>query len=153
MRLRLPHLECKRKFVDIADSWRDTVGVAKRPELKLAFDAIIDAIESGVPLPFWAYRKGIEDTPDELLQADGFMHLHLGNQNSNELLYLIQYADSVTLLEINLHIHFETQPVGILLKRFHETSVASAESKIAAQVAKHLATAKAVVRRGILPRK
>lgn len=40
------------------------------------------------------------------------MHLHLGGKDSDVILFLIQYADRVVLLETNTHVHFRTQPAG-----------------------------------------
>lgn len=40
------------------------------------------------------------------------MHVHLGSKDSDVLVFLIQYADRVVLLETNTHVHFRTQPAG-----------------------------------------
>jgi hypothetical protein len=40
------------------------------------------------------------------------MHLHLGGNHSDVLVFLIQYANKVVLLETNTHVHFRTQPAG-----------------------------------------
>ena len=40
------------------------------------------------------------------------MHLHLGGKYSDTLVFLIQYADRVVLLETNTHMHFRTQLAG-----------------------------------------
>jgi hypothetical protein len=40
------------------------------------------------------------------------MHLHLGGKNSDVLVFLVQYADRIVLLESNTHVHFRTQPAG-----------------------------------------
>ncbi|WAJ29439.1 hypothetical protein [Antarcticirhabdus aurantiaca] len=153
MRLKLPRIQRRPKLVYIADSWRDTIGMAQRPDLLPFFDVIQDCIESGHELPRWAYRKGIGVTHDELLEEDGIMHLHLGSRDSNELLYLIQYADHVAYLEINNHLHFTTKPIGAVLRRFHAKAVDRVEARIAGEVADRLRTVKTSIAKGLLPKR
>ncbi|SES16326.1 hypothetical protein [Rhizobium sp. NFR03] len=61
------------------------------------------------------------------------MHLHLGSQSSNELLFLLQFDDHVTFLEINDHRHFQTDPPGTLLVRLHQAKVAAFHAELAEQ--------------------
>jgi len=96
LRLRLPRIEPRPKPVHIK-SFQDFAGVARRPDLQDELDDIIESIDRD---------------RDGLLEARGTMHLHLGGKNSDIVLFLIQYADQVVLLETNSHVHFRTQPAG-----------------------------------------
>ncbi|MBO9706797.1 MAG: hypothetical protein J7521_01180 [Caulobacter sp.] len=63
------------------------------------------------------------------------IHLHLGGQNSDVLLFLVQYPDRVVLLEINTHQHFATEPKGSLLRAVHERHLARIAQEITAELA------------------
>ena len=67
------------------------------------------------------------------------MHLHLGGQNSDELLFLVQYPERVVLLEINSHKHFATEPKGSLLDSLHERHLARIATEIAMDAASEAA--------------
>ena len=124
-----------------------------KPHLEDPFLDILMAIQDGTPLPSWAYRRDIDTTPDQLLEMHGIMHLHLGSQSSNELLFLLQFDDHVTLLEISTHKHFETDPPGILLIKLHEAKVAAlhaATAEARAEEASAKKAARTAAIRGIL---
>jgi hypothetical protein len=110
-RLRSPRIESSPKRVHLS-GWNDHAGIAKNPALRLEPDEIIESIERGEGLPEKYYRAGIDQDPDELLQQRGIMHLHLGGKDSSTLVFLIQYANAVVLLESNSHVHFRTTPKG-----------------------------------------
>lgn len=83
-------------------------------------DEIISQIAAGAGVSERFYRAGIDEDHDALLAQEGVIHLHLGGKNSDVLLFLVQYPDRVVLLEINTHKHFETDPIGTLLRSLHE---------------------------------
>lgn len=70
--------------------------------------AIREAILEGNSLPetFYRVHNGRSDT---LLMTLGIMHLHL-SPGSNELLFLVQYEDHVTFVEVNDHTPFSYDP-------------------------------------------
>ncbi|WP_210289003.1 hypothetical protein [Allorhizobium taibaishanense] len=132
-----------------------------KPKLEEYVLDVLDAIATGQPLPHWAYRRDIDTTPDEVLNRYGMMHLHLGSQGSNELLWVMQYEDRVIVLAIGNHNNFAGMPKGELLYRFHKAKVAElneayAREKLAAEALrdKPKITASATqVKAGLLPRK
>ncbi len=111
IRLRLPRIEAKPKRVRL-EGWRDHAEIGKDPGLRAQLDEIIESIGRGEGVPEEYYRAGIDQDRDELLQQRGIMHLHQGGRNSDTLLFLVQYADTVLLLESNSHVHFRTNPQG-----------------------------------------
>jgi hypothetical protein len=42
---------------------------------------------------------------------------------SDELLFAVEYADRVALLEVNTHKHFKTEPKGSVLLSLHRSSL------------------------------
>ena len=110
-RLRLPRIEARPKRVHITD-WNDHAGIAKDPGLRAEPEEIIESIERGDGVPEKYYRAGIDQDQDELLRQRGIMHLHLGGRHSDTLVFLVQYADVVVLMESNSHVHFRTTPKG-----------------------------------------
>lgn len=60
------------------------------------------------------------------------MHLHLGGKDSDTLVFLIQYADVVVLLESNTHVHFRTQPAGRNILALSQAWLADQEHCLAA---------------------
>jgi hypothetical protein len=80
------------------------------PELRLRLPRI-EPRPKPVHIKSFQDFAGVARRPD-LLEARGIMHLHLGGKNSDIVLFLIQYADQVVLLETNSHVHFRTQPAG-----------------------------------------
>jgi len=131
--MKLPRIEGKRKRVEESPRFDKTSYFRGKPHLAPFVAEIYEAIESGKPLPDWAYRRDLESTPDLLLERMGVMHLHLGSKSSNELLYVYQFDDYVVFLEISSHRHFETDPPGTLLKQHHEAKVAELNERIAAE--------------------
>jgi hypothetical protein len=104
IRLRLRRIELKPK--DVFDQrWSDYAGVKNRPELQDELIAIIRSITRGDGVPEAHYRAGIDQDEDSLLTG-------LGGNDPDVIVFLIQYADRVVLLETNSHIHFRTQPAG-----------------------------------------
>lgn len=104
-------IETKPKPVHVVQ-FQDFAGIGKLPELRAELDDIIESIERGDGVPERHYRAGIDLDDDSLLADRGIMHLHLGGKDSDVIVFLIQYADRVVLLETNTHVHFRTQPAG-----------------------------------------
>lgn len=73
--------------------------------------AIRKAITEGTELPetFYRVHNGRSDT---LLMTLGIMHLHLA-PGSDELLFLVQYEDHVTYIEVNDHRPFRYDPNAV----------------------------------------
>lgn len=111
LRLRLPRIEKKPKRI-YDERWHDFAGVRGDPVLFEELYQLIQSIERGDAVPDRYYRAGIDRDSDALLDQQGIMHLHLGGKDSDVLVFLIQYADRVVLLETNSHVHFRTQPAG-----------------------------------------
>ena len=110
-RLRLSRIEAKPKHVRLED-WTDHANISKNPALRAELDGIIESIGRGDGVPEQYYRAGIDRDRDALLEERGIMHLHLGGKHSDTLVFLVQYADLVLLLESNAHVHFRTNPKG-----------------------------------------
>lgn len=130
IRLRLARIEKKPKSVFVKH-WADFAGVKACADLQKELLDIIESIEAGAGAPETCYRAGIDRTPDGLLEQHGIMHLHLGGKESDILVFLIQYADRVVLLETNSHIHFRTQPAGKNLLALSQAWLSSLEHKVA----------------------
>jgi hypothetical protein len=111
LRLRLRRIETKPKPVHVVQ-FQDFAGIGKLPDLRAELDDIIESIERGDGASDCHYRAGIDLDEDSLLTDQGIMHLHLGGKDSDVIVFLIQYADRVVLLETNTHVHFRTQPAG-----------------------------------------
>jgi hypothetical protein len=69
------------------------------------------------------------------------MHLHLGGKDSDTLVFLVQYADLVLLLESNSHVHFRTSPQGKNIAALVQAWFLNLEREIAEaeQAAQHAA--------------
>ena len=135
-RLRLETIEPRPKTVHISDSWADPRGLLADDLIARKIAHIRICIQNGTPLPTGYYRKGVGLNTDTLLQDEGIMHLHLGASNTPELLYLIQYADHVVLLELSDHDHFATRPIGARLRNKHAVAIARKEKDLAANPVK-----------------
>ena len=130
LRLRLPRIEKKPKKV-VSRFWSDFAGVKNRRELQDELIAIIRSIERGDGVPDAHYRAGVDNSADALLTNKGIMHLHLGGKDSDIIVFLIQYADRVVLLETNSHIHFRTKPEGRNIVALTHAWLANLEGEVA----------------------
>lgn len=129
LRLRLPRIEKKAKLV-YAARWTDFAAVSRDQARKGELLNIIKSIESGAGVPEAHYRAGIDRDRDDLLEDGGIMHLHLGGKDSDILVFLIQYADRVVLLETNTHVHFRTRPAGKNILALSQSWLANLEHDI-----------------------
>lgn len=80
------------------------------PREKSDLEVLLLSIESGDEIPgdFYSATAGHPES-DPLLRDYGVMHLHLGGKGSDTLLFLMQFADRVVLLETNTHRRFQRQ--------------------------------------------
>jgi hypothetical protein len=119
--LKLHTIERKSKQVEAPSDFLINVFLTDRQYRDL--ETIRDLIAKGGDLPrFYRRSKGT----DWLLRNRAIMHLHLGSQGSNELLYLIQYSDHVLWLRVDSHIHLEDVPPGkrlplLPIRKFEQT--------------------------------
>lgn len=119
-RLRCERFERKPKEVLRSTNFADhTRRVANESRLLDDLEQIVECIERGRPLDRRFYRSGLEVDQDPLLEAEGIKHLHLDNMGSDVLLFAVEYADRVVLLEVNSHKHFKTEPKGSVLLSLH----------------------------------
>lgn len=152
-RLRGARFELQAKLVIRAAHFHDFVGIADRPDLVGDLARLIAKLESGVALPDRFYRAGVDRDEDRLLDETGLKHLHLGGRHSDVLVFLVEYADRVVLLEINDHKHFRTDPPGTLLRALHggllgDEDAAAERRRIARTASRRLA-----IRSGLRPRR
>jgi hypothetical protein len=131
MYLTISTIESKSKEVEQSPTYRRTIPLTD--EITDELDIIRDRIINGYALPPRYYRKDRDTTPDELLDQYGIMHLHLCGQNSNIILYLIQYNNFVIFLELSDHGPFTNRPVGAQLQSHKsgiDTVIANRKAKI-----------------------
>jgi hypothetical protein len=62
---------------------------------------------------------------DRLLDELGVKHLHLGGRGSDIIVYLEEFDAWVELLEINTHVHLESEPRGKDLKGLFRVAAAA----------------------------
>ncbi|MFB0493690.1 hypothetical protein ABIE45_006346 [Methylobacterium sp. OAE515] len=129
-RLKLPHLEPKRKRVIASPTFRDPANLSDDDDFAHAVDRIRTCIINGTPLPSKFYSKGAGAVRDYMLSTYGIMHLHLGDWSTNELLWLVQYPTHVVFLELSDHRPFTTRPPGVNLNRFHYAGIRLREREI-----------------------
>lgn len=119
LRLRGERFETKPKRIILAENFKDWPGQLSDAEIGARFNQISDCLVKGNLVPPSFYRRGIERTSDELLEDEGIKHVHLDTGGGDALLFLVEYDDAVVFLEINSHVHFETEPVGSVLRSLH----------------------------------
>jgi hypothetical protein len=134
LRLRLARIEIRPKPVHVVQ-FQDFAGIRRLPDLRAELDEIIESIERGDGVAEAHYRSGIDQDEDRLLADQGIMHLHLGGRGSDVLVFLIQYADRVVLLETNTHVHFRTQPAGKNIVALTQSWLRTLENEMAAAAA------------------
>ena len=140
LRQRLRRIETKPKPVHVVQ-FQDFADIGKRPDLRAGLDEIIESIERGDGVSDSHYWAGIDLDADSLLADQGIMHLHLGGEDSDVLVFLIQYANRVVLLETNTHVHFRTQPAGKNIVALTQAWFQTLENDMAAATAAAVAAA------------
>lgn len=131
-RLTLDEIEPKKKKFVLSKSYRDTF---KQAAALQALAEIKEYVENGRPLPARYYRRDSQTTVDQMLQSEGFLHLHAGDPSTRVLIYAIQYDDAVLILEITGHEHFQTKPPGTVLHTLHDKAVGEFEKDLDVEVA------------------
>ena len=104
--LRLATIERLPKAVTLGPQFKSASLTAADSEQLLD---LIEAIESGSTLSPRLYRRRRNDTPDRLLADEAIMHLHLGGQDSDTLVYLMQFEHEVVLLAIAGHVYLQPE--------------------------------------------
>jgi hypothetical protein len=87
-------------------------------------------LSNGEPLLPRHYRARIDDptSPDPLLDKYGIKHLHLVRQNSDVILYCIEYRQMVLLLQVSGHVALDDADAGEAMfletqQQLHELSI------------------------------
>ena len=141
----------RRRAVDYSKFYADGTGlVATDPTVQGSLVEITRCLKEGNLIPEKYYRNGIDRDTDHLLQNHGIKHLHLHPDTDVDcLLYLIEYQDSVLYLEVDEHGRHFNKPAGSVLSLLHQSEIANADAKAAANKAAKEAAAK----RGLLPKR
>lgn len=143
----------KPRTVDHSPNFRDLSGlVVKDSQEERDVLEVIRLLGCGGILPERFYRNGIDRDVDDLLQDNGIKHLHLGCATSDVLLFLVEYEETVLLLEIADHAHFATRPVGATLRKVHDNAMLRHDKLAENQRAGRIANNAAVAKKGLLPR-
>lgn len=124
--LKGKRFEQKPKPVRPSPDFQDRCGVEHNARLKLQLYELIDAIEAGIPVPAEYYKSNLDEHGDRMLLEIGVKHLHLGGQGSDVIVYLAEFETWVELLEINTHVHLESEPRGKELKGIFRVAAAAA---------------------------
>lgn len=115
-RLRQRRIEHKAKPVVPARGFVDAAEVGNDTGLKADLDEAIDSITRGQGLPERFYRAGIDDDRDTFLATYGVLHIHLGGKDSDVLVYLVQYDETVVLLRTGTHAELQRTPPSSVLR-------------------------------------
>lgn len=150
-RLRLGWIEAKKKRVHLIRGHRCSVKLTSEQEASLL--DIRERIQDGRELPPFCYRVNRDSSPDDLLEREGIMHLHLSAKDRDEILFLVQYEEHAVFLEVTNHAPFKDDPPGSYLSQLHERALAEVETKLDAEKTVEAAAARTRVRQGIKPRR
>ena len=124
--LKGKRFEQKPKPVRKSPDFQDRCGVEHNAQLKLQLYELIDAIEAGKPVPAEYYRSNLDEHGDRMLREIGVKHMHLGGQGSDVIVYMAEFETWVELIEINTHVHLESEPRGKELKGIFRVAAAAA---------------------------
>jgi hypothetical protein len=117
--------EQKPKRVIKADDFSDQCGVEHDARLLIELNEILDCIHNGWEIPDRYYPRDVDRHGDRLLDELGVKHLHLGGRGSDIIVYLAEFDAWVELLEINTHVHLESEPRGKDLKGLFRVAAAA----------------------------
>lgn len=134
--LRGDRIKLERKLIKRAATFTDFTGVLDQEPFASDLGFVVDCLEKGLELPSRFYRPSMDRKVDELLLRDGYMHLHLGRNEDDVLLFLVEFDGFVVLAEANGHRRFKTEPPGSALKGIHDAAVKAAAKAAAADVKK-----------------
>lgn len=121
--LRCERFEARPKVVRPVPTWKDYTGKLKDPMHLADFIEFTTCLGKGIPVPRRMYRAGLESSTDFLLHRAGVKHVHLGSQNSDVLVFAVEFPEEVALLEINGHRRFDRDRVGELLIANHAVAL------------------------------
>ncbi len=121
--LRGKRFEQKPKVVKQSPQFDDYCGVKYNAKLRQQLYEIIDCIENGQLIPEEYYQSQIDKQGDRLLRELGIKHLHLDGQGSDIIAYFAEFGNWVELVEINTHVHLESEPRGKELKGIFRAAV------------------------------
>ena len=152
-RLRCERFETKPKRVIYSPLWADRVGALDAEDIAERFLQLQDCIIQGKIVPPHFYRRGIERTEDELLEAEGIKHAHLDGGGGNAILFVVEYDDAVVFLELDSHRHLETEPVGSVLVSLHASCLRAEDRAAAERVEARIAERGRIFREGLFRRK
>lgn len=116
--LRGKRFEQKPKRVVKSPQFRDYCGVESDVRLLLDFNEVLDCLHNGEEIPDRFYKLNVDRHGDRLLNEIGVKHLHLGGQGSDVIVYFAEFDRAVELIEINGHIHLESEPRGAALRGY-----------------------------------
>lgn len=114
--LKGKRFEQKPKIVRKAPDFHDHCGVRSHARLTGELHEILDCLHNGWPIPPEFYPGRIDTQGDRLLRELGVKHLHLDGPGSDIIVYMAEFEDWIELLEINTHVHLESEPRGKELK-------------------------------------
>jgi len=124
--LKGKRFEQKPKPVKPSPHFQDHCGVKYNLQQRTQLYEIIDCIENGQPIPAEYYKSNLDAHGDRMLREIGVKHLHLGGQGSDVIVYMAEFDTWVELIEINTHVHLESEPRGKELKGIFTIAAAAA---------------------------
>ncbi len=103
---RLLNRETGPRDVVISSSYQEykRLTAAERADI----NTIRKCVEAGLDIPSRFYRPQ-SGSYDQVLNDYGVLHLHLGSDTSDTILFLKQYATKVLILETNSHQRFRNE--------------------------------------------
>lgn len=152
-RRRDERVEAKAKRVVMGANFTDWIGALADAAIAARYNELTDCIVDGKLIPPSFYRRGIERTPDDLLDEDGIKHFHLDEGGGDALIFVVEYDDAVVFLEINSHKHFETEPAGSVLLSLHANCLKREDAAAAERKVERLKERIRIFRSGLKPRR
>ncbi|MDH7974267.1 hypothetical protein QH494_18930 [Sphingomonas sp. AR_OL41] len=146
--------QCAKRSIDYSPGFIDRgQRIAPGSQAESDLKEVIRLLGGGSLLPEKFYRNGVGRDYDQLLGDYGIKHLHLGGSTEDIILFLVEYEDSVLLLEVNGHEAFATKPVGSALRALHRSALQNFDSASTQNRAARLAVKVGQVAKGLLPRR
>lgn len=110
------YFQAKPKRIHLSPNWFDRTGKGNTEPYRSNLLEFRCRIEQGHELPPRFYRNHIGKNVDELLDATGVKHIHLGTTKDDVLLFVQEFDDFIVLLEIADHkANFNQIPIGKVL--------------------------------------
>lgn len=110
------YFQSKPKRIHLSPNWIDRTGKGNTEPYRSNLLEFRRRIEQGHELPPRFYRNHIGKDVDDLLDATGVKHIHLGTTKDDVLLFVQEFDDFIVLLEIADHkANFNQIPIGKLL--------------------------------------